>query len=841
MILGPEGSQVFVRETAGIRHADVGLQLQLGPEPELQFTRKAGDSPYLYVTTPGQQAKLVGVKIPTKYSEDDESWTDPLSTLSDAEINGLWGLELNFWSDEIAKRLSHINGKRTCVTINDGVLSTFDKQEQRPTDARLPPLPYDIEDLVIASSMQHGFKDFASLRHLTKLRSLMVRDADFDCEALSKSFDIRALLFSNCTLINGNSLKSLLHVQVLNIDFCQELTDLSFLPSMVRLESLSVAYTPVITCPAAGLNELKTLNISGTAISDLSPLNGLPKLERIDARLSSLTKLPQTLPKLKFFNSIASELTESEVSEFRKRNPACEMLNGWNHSFQMLLTPATRLRIRVRGPLKGGEPIGIALLELRDKPELKQLISNIRLTETDRGAACFCFGSVVLDFFTDESHIAKISVHHGSHLRWGAVWPGDANLTRESREFLVAWLADRNVWEPHRDLRDAEKQDREADTDADLIRASLPSSLAKALDFADGVASIHDTFQATLKKEFPKEVSQIEILLRMLGTGNTRWDSPGFFRAVAREQLRTYHHSDLQLAVGNAFDGPDRQMRRGAARLWKDADISKEQWGSKRQPEWNRMTVQIEQEARSSSVRIEALEDLLSWKKDFTDDEFQRRLDTGLHDPEHQVRRQAMLIAGRAQNQESISLLMTILKGGTIETWALPEAPPNESSNLGKYFEVIAPDCSDAEVAGLALAYLRHQPAKALIESANPQTGMHQLSMALLGDEHQLKHEHFEPENNNDALRLAAFEAAIRSRGRYHLQSAILVRAKSSQDEQLIATKLNDMLRAENAPGIDSLPQAPNVGALWQWYHRFGAEYLKRFDNLPEAKTGDLK
>lgn len=190
-----------------------------------------------------------------------------------------------------------------------------------------------------------------------------------------------------------------------------------------------------------------------------------------------------------------------------------------------------------------------------------------------------------------------------------------------------------------------------------------------------------------------------------------------------------------------------------------------------------------------------------------------------------------MLIAGKSQNHKSIELLITIVNGDTVTTHPLPDVPASEFANLRNDEVEVAPDCSDAEVASLALAYLQHHPAKELLERANPQTDTHLVAMALLGDSRQLKPEHFQTENGNYELSLAAIEAVVRVKGRHQLESAIMFDTSTPNQEQGAPNGLAEMLRTENAPGIRTLRQNPDPIDLYVWYHRFGDEYLKRFDN----------
>jgi hypothetical protein len=114
---------------------DVGVVLNVGSEKEFHFVVHGDETENdtVFLKSADQSLRIVGVKVSERNEFNQEHWVNPLASLSNDEIHGLWGLELNHWSDEIANQIKLIDLDRTCVTICDRAL--------KMTDHGLPPLP----------------------------------------------------------------------------------------------------------------------------------------------------------------------------------------------------------------------------------------------------------------------------------------------------------------------------------------------------------------------------------------------------------------------------------------------------------------------------------------------------------------------------------------------------------------------------------------------------------------------------------------------------------------------------------------------------------------------------
>ena len=778
-------------------HMDVVLTL--GPERELNFTHHGESKEKLFLTPAGQQPRLVGVQVQTTYRDDKAVLVNPLETLSDAELRGLWGVKINHWSDEIAQKLTLIDPVHTCVTLREEVA--------QGKKHALPPLPAGIVALRIESNSSEGLKKLDELANQTQLKSLSVNltgAASFDCALVKQATQLEFLELTGNTLRNTDALGSLTELQVLNADYCKGLTKVSF---------------------AAAMTKLTTLRISNTPVADLSPLEGLPELQTVDANRTAVRKLPALMPALVKLDVVSSRMTDADVRAFQQANAKCQVRHRWGASMQVALKPATRLRIRSGGTCHRELEAEKTLFETKAANEIQQLLAGIQINEEKSGFHCMCCGNPSLEFYDGDQLIATLGFHHGMGLRWPGGWPGDAALTPQSVDFLIEWLANRNVTGPRKE-REAAADEAKAG-ERKIVQATIGMSPSLAKAFRLGAPQ----FATALKKELPDKLAQVEVLLRVFGTSNDSWSTLDPIEQLAEDQLKGHDTKTLAAAVEKGLTGKDRQLRRGAARFWESWHSPVEEWNPPNIAELHRIVLQIQQEAHYYPSRMSALDGLARWKNELSDDDFAQRLSAGLHDPAPQVRRKAMLIAGRTKHKQSALTLMSVLQNETLKLQPLPDVPLAESQDVPDGFDTFAKGCSDVEVAALALGYMQHAPAKSLIEAIQPPTAMLDVALALFGDGVRLKAEHFASKSRNQELQLAAVQVVIDSKGKYGLQLALgYQQATHWWEGEHVAGRLSQMLQKEKAPGSEELSDCKDLKTLQRWYQDHGAEYLKRFE-----------
>lgn len=502
-----------------------------------------------------------------------------------------------------------------------------------------------------------------------------------------------------------------------------------------------------------------------------------------------------------------------------------QALDGWTEALTSALAPAKRLRVRSGGTCHRDEAQEQTLYETNDPAEIKQLLAGIQINEAQSGFHCMCCGNPSLEFYAGERLLLTLGFHHGRGLRWRDGWPGDAMLTPQSSTFLVGWLAKRNVKSPLIEQEAAAERARATQHKMVQATAGMPAALAEA--FAAGP----DKFKAALVRALPDKKDRARIWLAVFGTSNDSWTMLEPLEQMSDQQLRTYDDAILAAAVEAALLGDDRQVRRGAARLWMSYRSPLEAWNPPNVAELRRIVLQVQQEARYYPLRMSALDKLAAWSQMVSAEELNRRLAAGLHDPAPPVRRKAMLIAGRIRHATSIAALMGVLQGNTLDVEPLPDVPLWEQSDVRPGFGDVAKGCSDAEVAALALAHMQHAEAKPVIEQIRPQTALVEVSLALLGHGDKLKPEHFDTKENNQELQLAAVEAVVRSKGRYGLKFALGYRqATHWWENEAVAVRLSQMLRAESAPDSQQLANCKSLDVLQEWFTKHGADYLQRFE-----------
>jgi hypothetical protein len=79
------------------------------------------------------------------------------------------------------------------------------------------------------------------------------------------------------------------------------------------------------------------------------------------------------------------------------------------------------------------------LARILDRFEIERFLNLIHVIDTDEEDYCECSGNTLVEFKKDNKVLTKLTVHHGSHLRWDG-WNGDRYLPQKSSILLSAWL-----------------------------------------------------------------------------------------------------------------------------------------------------------------------------------------------------------------------------------------------------------------------------------------------------------------------------------------------------------------------------------------------------------------
>jgi hypothetical protein len=280
--------------------------------------------------------------------------------------------------------------------------------------------------------------------------------------------------------------------------------------------------------------------------------------------------------------------------------------------------------------------------------------------------------------------------------------------------------------------------------------------------------------------------------------------------------------------------GTDRQLRRGAARLWDGWQSPLEHWQGGRDPALRSVLLSVLQEGQSPDLRQRAVSLLASWWAELAVAERDGRLRAALQDPSEPVRQKAMLAAGQLQATWAEDGLIRLLAGQPATIVPLPPVPPDEVDTPDQSADRIVrgSPISEAEFAGLALGYLRSRRAQPLIDerAAGSGSAMLRVARALFDDRCDLlTAEDFRTKDYNQPLQLAAVESVVRCRGRHGLDLALgYSQATDWWEPERVAAALKAMLLAGNPPGASILKTATTLPELRGWYQHYGMEYVER-------------
>ena len=256
-------------------------------------------------------------------------------------------------------------------------------------------------------------------------------------------------------------------------------------------------------------------------------------------------------------------------------------MDGWTYEgeFHKSISAADRIVIR-DGGFNYGEPFDgqRVLFEVSDPLEIKGVYGHIKFKSPQILGACLCCGHPGIDWYRGQKRVASTSVQHGLALRWdGFPGPvnkyGDAQLTDDSAEWLVTWLAKHGVGGP--------KEEWEAKKRRELIRREADQVFAKILPVGFQEALLRAKVQAEsresakeepmdkcIRAAFSDTQTMYATLFRLMGCLPMRWDS-----RYVPDQDETYEfltrapREELDQAFEAAATSKDTAEKRGAARV----------------------------------------------------------------------------------------------------------------------------------------------------------------------------------------------------------------------------------------------------------------------------------
>ncbi|WP_277558031.1 leucine-rich repeat domain-containing protein [Ereboglobus sp. PH5-10] len=390
----------------------------------LNFINKLSKKAKLHRVLPSGRKELVAF-YPDYW---DGKWRRPrLKKLSKREIKGLWGVSI---SEESGSKTGLIQGEDTFVDIK------YTAWKKVPLV--LPGLPF--RAVKVDWNADPDAQLYSLFSESTRFVSLDVsaRELQFKCESLLRSKDMKWL-----------SLR-------LEAD---ELDDPG-IPAQFR--KLRYLFWPWAGLRAvdflSNLNDLKEIHIAGNAITDITPLAGLPRLSALNVQMSPLASLPDGgFPKLKNLVLFGTAVPADAVESFRKQHPDCVVQYDWAAELRNVISSADRFIVRTGGTCHRRYDKEKIIFETVSQDEIAGLISLITIDGKTSNGVCMCCGTPTMEFYKNGKLIAMVGIQHGRALRWGG-WPADAVLTEESIKQFTEWLYARGVKEPSEEIERAKSQ-----------------------------------------------------------------------------------------------------------------------------------------------------------------------------------------------------------------------------------------------------------------------------------------------------------------------------------------------------------------------------------------------
>jgi hypothetical protein len=346
-------------------------------------------------------------------------------TVADAEIPGLRGLQIEGWSREVEALLAKIDAARTCVVL----ASAAAKQPGRV----VPALPTGLRCLRLGRGPDAGFSDLSALDVLPDLAFLDVRHVPGRAPGpatLPAAAPLRHLGFSTTgPMPPASAFTTYSKLRSLDLSFNKALTDISFVD---------------------GLDELRSLSIASTGVTDLGPIAGAAAIETVVADDTPLATLPSgRVPTLREITAFGSKLPVEEAARFLAANPGCRIYRTDGDRLRRATADANRVVLHggMLCPFDDYPSRGRISFDLKDRNEVQRLLATVDFVEEPEGYADLMgCGAAIMEFYRDELPLEAVAivyfeevsndVYLGSH----SMWWGDAPLKPEARQAFVDWL-----------------------------------------------------------------------------------------------------------------------------------------------------------------------------------------------------------------------------------------------------------------------------------------------------------------------------------------------------------------------------------------------------------------
>jgi hypothetical protein len=368
----------------------------------LAFEGETNDGPERGYLQSGGERRLVWVAIWEEEIRGRMVHHNPLRQLTSAELEGIRGVYLDTWSDEIAADVARLDLKRVCVMTS--VLGAI----SRRVAARIR--------FLVALNSGPGLRRLRDFGQLVFLRQNIIEDDDFDAAWIAGLTNLQHLQLVTKALANADRLKRLRDLSDLTIRAHKGIEHVDFL---------------------RGMPNLRKLHLHGR--TDLTPVRELAKLVELDASASEASHLPGvSLPSLRRANLMSTKVSDAEVERFRALNPNAVVLHRWTPQLRARLVGASEVKIDKLAMVRGDRTSSVTV---RDAAEVAKLVAAIEIDDPPR-FVLGCLPTHMLTFtrLGGPAGGERIYLANGGDVRWEG-FPGDAPLTPASLREVRAWMA----------------------------------------------------------------------------------------------------------------------------------------------------------------------------------------------------------------------------------------------------------------------------------------------------------------------------------------------------------------------------------------------------------------
>lgn len=348
-------------------------------------------------------------------ADEDRIFHDPLADMLDEQIGQLRQVGVHGWTPEFCRRLTLIDPARCLVSVNAAASNFVDT-----TPLLLPPGLRFLHAFSVHSSY---LEPDGPWNQINSLRYLKISGGPkLDATWISRQTDLLYLDgATNRYWSNMHTLSNLKNLRVLKLSWRTDITDIEFI---------------------RGMTELRELDIGGSGVTDLSPINALPNIRFVNADGAQIQRLPAgRVPSLRVLKLHSTNVSDDELIRFARTNPDCQIARRWHKTLADSVSNATRLRVVRRLQAPSDEGYSKTLFNVSDAEAIRRFVARLPIDEPQTSIHYLCTTSHLMEFYQEASFLASVEMICSADniiLRWQDVWPGDIKLSDRGAAVIQA-------------------------------------------------------------------------------------------------------------------------------------------------------------------------------------------------------------------------------------------------------------------------------------------------------------------------------------------------------------------------------------------------------------------